>query len=324
MKKYIKIAVFFCTLILGVIGIEMMADILYPSNDIVHNWKSFYIQEKNSIDVLIVGSSHAFASFDVEMMEEETGKHTYILASNSQNITQTYYNVKEALKYQKPECIILETFGINDNANWQNGNEENYDRDWKKESNIDGMHFNWTKCEAIAAQYTMKNWGYALCKIARTHTNWKDVDLIKENIEFYKNDIKNYNTFRPSKSSMSMETALKYSNMKKLNTEFEISSVNVENFYNLAKLCRENDITLYMVMAPMYDGWTEKINYESRYQKILELAEEEKIVYIDCNKKYDEIGLLAGDFEDAYNDNNHLNMYGAKKMTSYIIEELFS
>lgn len=121
----------------GVIGIllfgsmEIASEVFYADSDIINNWRAFYAQEKNSIDYLIVGNSHAYASFDTEMIERETGKSAFILASPSQTVTQAYFNVKESLKYQKPEMIILETFSIDNNSNWQSEDEETYDRHWR-------------------------------------------------------------------------------------------------------------------------------------------------------------------------------------------------
>lgn len=54
------------------------------------------------------------------------------------------------------ESYILEAFSLDDNTNFRYG--ETPDRDWKKESNIDGMRFGLAKLEAVMAQY----WSYAL------------------------------------------------------------------------------------------------------------------------------------------------------------------
>lgn len=319
MKKILKritISILFFLVIAG--SMEMIAELLYPQNDIVHNWQSFYSLEKNSLDILIVGSSHAYSSFNPEILRENLNQRAYILASNSQNVTQTYFNVKEALKYQKPKIIILETFGINNNNNWQGENEETPDRDWKKEANIDGMKLGIVKLEAIREQYLPQNWAYALFKIARCHGNWKDTAQFMSNWEFRKNGAYQYDSFRPSQSVMSEETIKKYRKKKEDHSEYRICEENERYYHKLAELCKENDIELYMIMAPMYEGYIEKINYESRYEKILALAQSEGLEYLDCNKVYHEIGLDETDFEDAYNSYHHLNRQGADKVTDYV------
>lgn len=321
MRKCLKIVLFTAGLIAG---IEFLVLLLYPLNDIVANWRQFYTLPYNSVDVLIIGSSHAYSSFDQKMITEKTQKNTYILAGNSQNIVQSYFNVKEALKYQRPEIIILEGFSFNDNDNWRdNANQEEDDKDWKKESNIDGMRFGLTKLEAIKAQYYPHNWGYAFFKIARCHGNWEDIGQIYENFKFLQNGIHTFSPFRPSQSTMTQETMQKYEEATYHSNEIMISESNGTYFHKLAQLCRQEGITLYVIMAPMYDGYIDSIHYSSWTEKILSLTRSEEIEYLDCNLYYEEIGLTAIDFEDAYTNYHHLNASGAEKVTQFILKELY-
>lgn len=320
-KKYIAFLVF---LLLLPNAVMKISELLYPSNDIYRNWQAFYAQEKNSIDLLIVGSSHAFSSFDVSILDEILGEKTYILASNSQTVTQSYYNIREVLKYQKPKMILLETFGIDDNSNWQNGSPESetYDKDWKKESNIDGMRLGLVKLEAIAEQYTTKNWPYAFLRIARSHQNWKDLAQISANWNFMVHQKSTFNGFRPSQTMMTEEVMQQYADRAQSDAEFTVCEENIKHFHMLADLCRKNGIRLLLVMAPMYDGYIQKINYDSWYERIHQLAEDENLEYIDCNMVYGEIGLEAQDFENAFNIYIHLNAQGAAKVTRYVVERI--
>ena len=92
----------------------------------------------------------------------------------------------------------------------------------------------------------------------------------------------------------------------------------------LAQLCRDEDITLYLVMAPMYDGYIRSINYKDWKGKMEDLADSEAISYIDCNVFYDEIGLTSRDFEDAYMGFHHLNRDGADKVTRFVFSKIFN
>lgn len=318
-KVYIKAFIF---MLLVAIGIELSVCLFYPMNDIVRNWHSFYGLEKQSVDVLIIGSSHAFSSFDTALFEENTGKNAYILASNSQNTVQGYFNVKEALKYQKPETIILEAFSLDSNDNWRGG--ENDDKDWKKESNMDGMRFGLVKLEAIKEQYRPQNWAYALFPLARCHKNWANASQIYSNYAFFRSGIGEFSPFRPSQSAMSEETMKLYAEAEKSTSELGISESNATYFHKLAALCKDEGIALQVVMAPMYDVYIDSINYSSWTDKILALTKSEGVEYLDCNVYYDEIGLSAQDFEDAYNGYHHLNAAGAKRVTNFVEEKLYA
>lgn len=319
MKRISVLIKWVCFLIILIICYQFVSYISYPSNQITIGWEAFYKQEKNSIDTLIVGSSHAYSSFSPEIVSETMGGKTFILASNSQNVTQSYYNIKEALKYQKPKRIILEAFSINGNNNWK----DSEDKDWKKESNIDGMRDGLVKMEAVAHQYDMENWAYAFLKLGRSHKNWMDPGVLLNNFYRLSDGMQDYTGFLPSTSSMSAETKKKYDKQKyRKNYKFEIAESNIEHFQKLAELCEKNKIELIVIMAPMYDKYIQSYDYSKQYETIKFLVEKENLFYLDLNMEYEKVGLTAEDFEDAYNTYHHLNAMGAEKVTKYAMERL--
>lgn len=64
-------------------GLKISVKLLYPSNLIVRIWDGFYSLKRESLDLLVTGSSHAFSTFDPSIILEETGMENYILASQS-------------------------------------------------------------------------------------------------------------------------------------------------------------------------------------------------------------------------------------------------
>lgn len=309
---FVKITVF---LIIFIIGIQFTEKYMYPANGTTRNWDSFYALERNTIDCLIIGSSHAYSSFNTDILFQETGENAYILASNSQTVIQSYYNLKEVLKYQSPKKVILEAYSIASNDNWKSSG----DKDWKKESNIDGMRFGLNKVTSIINQYDKENWIYAGCTFFRVHNNWKSPSYILDNFNFYKASKKFFSPFRPSTTSMAKKTQLEYKKMKEKSGEFQVGTLNKEYFHRLARLCRDHNIELYVIMAPWYKGYIEKVNYKSRYDLIEELTKEEDVVYIDGNMAYDIMELFPEHFEDAFSGICHLNEKGANIFTEYII-----
>ena len=316
-KYCLKIAAFLLFLF---IFLRMAVLLLYPSNSIIRTWQRFYVLKRGEVEILIVGNSHAYSSFDPDIISDVTGQSSYILASNSQNVVQAYFNVKEALHYQHPNVIILEAFALDDNYNYRFGTETP-DKDWKKESNIDGMRFGLCKLEAVMEQYLQENWGYALLSIARCHSNWTSIETIGSNLLFYTEGIWEYSSFHPSETHMSAETKALYDGAEYNPSGKVISEINIQYYHKLAQLCRKKGITLCMVMAPMYDGYIQSINYGDWAAKVADLAEDEDIFYLDCNEYYSEIGLTSSDFEDAYNGYHHLNKDGADKVTQFVFEQ---
>jgi hypothetical protein len=85
----------------------------------------YYKRKKQDIDVFFVGSSHVFWDIDPVTIWKEAGIPSYILGSNSQPFWNSYFYIKEGLKYQTPKVIVLDvyaaSFGPENNAsdsNW--------------------------------------------------------------------------------------------------------------------------------------------------------------------------------------------------------------
>src|SRR5690554_3479302 len=73
-------------------------------------WNEFYNQEKNTVDILILGNSHANSGLDLDIIDAKIGGKSVSLATRGQNIYQSYYVALEAYNYQTPEILIIENF----------------------------------------------------------------------------------------------------------------------------------------------------------------------------------------------------------------------
>ncbi len=69
---------------------------------------TFYTQEENTVDVLVLGSSCAYAGVNTNVLFEEYGIAAYNLCSAEQPYWVTYHYLREALKTQKPQVILLD------------------------------------------------------------------------------------------------------------------------------------------------------------------------------------------------------------------------
>lgn len=74
----------------------------------------FYELDKNSIDVLFLGSSVAVNNFIPQVLYDEYGISSYNLGSEQQSILLSYYWLKEALRFQSPKVVVLEGLFLND------------------------------------------------------------------------------------------------------------------------------------------------------------------------------------------------------------------
>lgn len=76
------------------------------------NWNDFYKLPRNSVDVLFIGNSHNFESFQPRIINDIVPVNSYLLGIPGENIFISYYELREVLKTQKPKLVVLETFTL--------------------------------------------------------------------------------------------------------------------------------------------------------------------------------------------------------------------
>ena len=62
------------------------------------------------VDVLFLGSSHVFETYNTSVLWDEYGIASYVLGGSVQPMWNTYFYMKEALKTQTPELIVLDAY----------------------------------------------------------------------------------------------------------------------------------------------------------------------------------------------------------------------
>ena len=88
-------------------------------DDGIYSVAKFYELEDNSVDVLILGSSHAYMSFNTGVLWREQGISSYLLTASAQPLWNSYYYLKEALKTQTPKLIVLEGYRLLEEEEYQ-------------------------------------------------------------------------------------------------------------------------------------------------------------------------------------------------------------
>ena len=66
----------------------------------------YYNEEKNH-EVIFVGDCEVYANFSPMVLYQEQGITSYIRGSSQQMIWQSYYILKETLKYEVPKVVVF-------------------------------------------------------------------------------------------------------------------------------------------------------------------------------------------------------------------------
>lgn len=105
---------FFWLRLLGFAAVLLLAlnyavYVLTPKHDYgICSMVNLYEQDADSVDVLVLGTSLAYAGVNTNVLWREYGIAAYDLCSAEQPYWMTYYYLQEALKTQKPALILLD------------------------------------------------------------------------------------------------------------------------------------------------------------------------------------------------------------------------
>lgn len=265
-------------------------------------WNAYYQEPKESLDVLFLGSSHVYNAINPVTFYKESGLKGFDLCSSGQDLPTSYFYLKEALRYQKPKYVLMDTFGI--------FYEAFSDTACYKRS-LDDMRWSHVKIEAIRDwQKTLKKESFLnrIFTIVDYHSRW---DSLKQEDFDADGSMTNINGYCPYFDYLNDIEHIYYHKDAEVP---ELDEQALSYFRKILQLCEEKEITFYLCSVPDAT-WTEK------HAKVIEkLAKEHRIPYIDYNQDdiYQEIGMV--DCED-WRDLGHLNSRGAEKFSTYLAKD---
>ena len=138
-KKWIRGGIFLCLVLLLLSNLNRILCVKSPHG--VDQARYLYVQPKNKIDVLFLGSSHVHCNVNTQLLWDEYGMAAYLMTGAEQPLWNSYYNLKEALKTQKPKLVVLDMF-------CPSRFYDDFQPGWADE-NLDGMRISLNKLEAV-------------------------------------------------------------------------------------------------------------------------------------------------------------------------------
>ncbi|SDB45217.1 hypothetical protein [Butyrivibrio sp. INlla16] len=300
MKKILTYAAFCILFIMTMIGLDRLLS--EKSIHGIDQARSFYAQPKDSIDVLMLGSSHIHCDVNTALLWEKYGMAAYDYSAAEQTMWQTYYYFKEALKTQKPKVAVMDFYSVS-------RYKDDYQYDFLYE-NLQGLKPSINKLALFVSS----------CAVGRMDDYYPDFftyhgryeDLTKEDYDclFGKENLASFKGYTPY-------CAVK-PQVRPVLEEIEAPGLTDKQKKYLEKiigLAKKNNITMLFIVAPYIIDEKDLQTYED----IAEIAEQNGIEFLDMNYSYDEIGL---DFDKDFNDYSHLNYEGSCKFTEYFAGEL--
>ena len=304
-KTFFKIISFLVAFILTFTGIIQILDFKYL--DSIFKVDAFYELEDNTVDVLVLGSSHAYQGINTAVLWRDFGIASFNLCGAAQPIWNTYYYLEEALKTQTPKAIILDTYYLymsDDLSDESTAIKNTYGLKWSD-----------TKKEAIKASFDTETSGNQyFYSILQYHSRYSDLNKTdfysyQANKEMYENHKGFYCYFKSAAVTERDLTSV---------CEYSAFTEKVELYYRkIFELAQSKNIPVIPIAIPF--------NAESFHQGFFNTAQ--YIAEADYGMNFYNFiteykSAINVDYKTDFADNQHLNHLGNTKLTTFLGELL--
>ena len=255
-----------------------------------------FFEQKKDFDVLFLGTSHVINGVYPMELWNDYGIVSYNLAGHSTPIASSYWVLKNALDYTKPEVVVVDCLAIRDGI--------------KVSSEFDYMHilfdafpFSVNKVRAVndlLSEDTEHSKLDLLFPFSKYHNRWNQ--LLAEDFDVVYSSEKGAE-FRVNVAEPIVFEKIPSDNIVAGNT------VAMEYLGKIIEECNEQDIEVLLTYLPFPAGE----EYQQEANRLYQIAEEYGVDYIN----FLDLGVVNYE-TDCYDEASHLNPSGARKVTDYL------
>ena len=249
----------------------------FKNDNGIYQGDSFYEQKTNSIDVLLLGSSHVHYNVNPAILYNEYGIAAYNFTSGSQPIWSTYHYLVEALKYQKPKLIALESYIVAASRT----NVVDY------QIVAATYALKWSKNRVESLKVTAaERFDEFINPMYRYHNRYKD--LKDEDFLPYANNYNHYKYFK-GYSFHQKTFPVKKPNIENIKDTLPLLEQQEAYYRKILELAKTNNIPIVVIASPfpMTDDEARHFN------RVGEIAKEYDIPFMNFNHYYDDYDLTV-------------------------------
>lgn len=307
-KKYVKRIIKILSILLIVSTVVLFCqNYFFGLND--HNtWRirNFYLEEKDSLDVVFMGASDVYADISPALAYEEFGFTSYNYAAASSCVNLWKSQINEINRTQNPQYIVIEI-----NGTIYEGDDDLFSNQGLRWY-LDGVPYSLNKIETIANSKLEEDALSYYFPFIKYHGEIKDAKKFFRETMYYKNQ--GYAVLRGfcTQSQIDDRTETQEIDFNKtlpLNKNAEYYLI------DFLEYCKKNNINNII-----FTRFPHKIIREEMVDRAYRCNQAEKIIesygydYINLEKDYLSAGI---DYKTDFYDDDHLNVFGARKLTHY-------
>lgn len=255
---------------------------------------------EDTIDVLILGSSHVGMNIDNKQIYDNYGISNYNVWVGFQPLWNTYYCLKESLKTQKPKVVVVDVYLASTTLEYNT-----------KEialKNIELLPFGIDKIHAALDSF--ESWQdavEALWGMPYYHERYAELESDDFAYSQKIGDTSIPSTRKPG-NTITKLNLLDYSTITEL---LPLTDKNDAYLHKIIELCKQQNIQLLLIASP-FEATEEAA---MRLNTIETIAEQEEIPFVNYLKCWNQLGIDANaDFLDG----GHFNNQGIIKFSNII------
>tara|TARA_R110002051_G_scaffold10175_3_gene38566 strand:+ start:24582 stop:25544 length:963 start_codon:yes stop_codon:yes gene_type:complete len=269
------------------------------THDTAQKWEDIR-NPNNNFDLIILGSSRGDSAYNPAIIDSVANTHSYNLCSGSQNLIESYYILKEVLKYQQPDFIVFDSYlpSFSEDPDYFHvlNNGEFMSRSGRWDMIINGFGIQGVAYYALPI---LKYRTYIQKDFKQLFGNKKVVIKKAKRIEgfYYGEEIVDATTVRSFGPLESLE-------------ETTIANDQVQKYLGLIKeLCKSYNVEILPVRAP-YPPSRQANFPDPAHVYFKNVLSEQELSLHDFNYIQ-----LAGLKDEDFSDDRHLNFRGANKVS---------
>jgi len=279
-----------------------------------YQFEDMYALEPDTIDMVIIGSSHATCSYDPGKIRETLGLNAFNLGTPLQQPDTGYYLYREMIQTQKPKYLMIDVYFKVLGSDYARNQVTAVLKEMRFGVNSLGMFL-----------FNMDRPGKGSFLAGYVSPFGRVYDILMKAPDpafariFDRNPNYRGSGFYVTESVISKDNYFEENYPFSKDTYKSFSKRQVKYLEKLIREAKNHGTEVILVSAPMPKYITENLGYyETIHNNIREISDRNGVFYFDFNLDYYEgkIGLAAADFSDS----GHLNKTGSEKFNDYYLK----
>ena len=263
--------------------------------------RRFYLEEENSLDVVFMGASEVPTAFAPGLAYEEFGFTSYMYTIDANPGSLYTYQLKEILKKQNPQTIVVEINGFLYNDGYQS-------QEVRLRTFAESIPFSMNKVEAIFNCDVDNKVDY-LFPFVKYHGDWIKGSKLLESYKW-----KTSTAAGPAllKGITTCTLVAPYDPANMLMPGQAEPEIAEEYLLDFLEYCKKENLTNIVFMRFPHRTVAAHAAAVSQVEQVLASY---GYPLLNLEEKVDEIGL---DFHKDFFNDEHVNIYGMEKITRYL------